>query len=292
MTDGGSEREPALGTLTFLAPELHLGAGPANALSDQYAFCVALWACIDRGIPPYRGRDREDFLIETGQASPTVINEDVPERVREVLRRGMAREPSERFSNMRELVHQLRLTMGPRLVEPETAKHGHISKLNSGLVALVVMLALGLLMQSRHPQPAASEPSQHSKSSGVILESVSKHSEVDEVDARLSAGCVSLPWAPSSSAQGVCSKIRQEDFEGANRRWIELHDKMAPTSSDEWATAIGDSLAIAETFLAEGKPVTAATWRHIACRDLKSARKLHAASKAEERLSSALLDCD
>jgi eukaryotic-like serine/threonine-protein kinase len=98
-------RDGALvGTPAYMAPEQHEGC-PADARSDQFAFCVALhealWA-----EHPFVANDREDLrqavlrghVREVGRARP------VPGWVRAAIVRGLARNPDDRFPTMEHLL--------------------------------------------------------------------------------------------------------------------------------------------------------------------------------------------
>ena len=67
----------------YPAPELALGA-PADARSDQYSFCAALWVALEQ-----------------------VTEGKIPARVAKVLARGLHAQPRERWPDMNELLRQL-----------------------------------------------------------------------------------------------------------------------------------------------------------------------------------------
>ena len=88
--------------------------GPA---ADQYAFCVALWQCLE-GYLPYPGRDRAAMLAAITEGEPlTAARARVPERVRAVVRKGLSPAPEDRYADMSGLLHALKQARGPVLVE-------------------------------------------------------------------------------------------------------------------------------------------------------------------------------
>jgi serine/threonine protein kinase len=111
--DERSQTRPGLpaGTPSYLAPELYEGA-PANPATDQYAFCVALWRAL-YGKPPFAGTGELEVLraktaneIQTGVGAPTWL--------RDVVRRGLDADPSQRFASMHELLFALGATQRRR----------------------------------------------------------------------------------------------------------------------------------------------------------------------------------
>ena len=95
-----------LGTAYYMAPEQHR-AEPADAASDQYAFCVALFEAAF-GRKPFEGSSvvevqvlKEDF---DGTLPPDA---GVPGHVRSVIARGLSPDPSQRFASMPALVTAL-----------------------------------------------------------------------------------------------------------------------------------------------------------------------------------------
>ncbi len=96
-----------LGTPAYLAPE-RFGGKPANAGTDQFAFCVSLWEAL-YGQRPFQ----EDNLaalaaavVDGRRASPPA-DRGVPRRVHAVLERGLRVDPSERYPNMTALLADL-----------------------------------------------------------------------------------------------------------------------------------------------------------------------------------------
>ena len=101
-----SERGP-VGTLAYMAPERHL-LRPADARSDQFSFCVALYEALYRQ-RPFTGVDvaglRHAVLHDAPAEPPR--GTPVPARVAAVLRRGLMRAPEDRFPTMRALLTAL-----------------------------------------------------------------------------------------------------------------------------------------------------------------------------------------
>ncbi|MEM6990475.1 MAG: serine/threonine-protein kinase [Myxococcota bacterium] len=104
-----------LGTPAYMAPEQHLGA-PAEAASDQFAFCVALFEALF-GVRPYRGMSCDDLSADKqlGRRRRIPEGHGVPPQIVAAVLRGLSPAPSERFANMNELLGQLspRRRVGP-----------------------------------------------------------------------------------------------------------------------------------------------------------------------------------
>jgi serine/threonine protein kinase/tetratricopeptide (TPR) repeat protein len=94
-----------LGTPGYMAPEVHRG-GDADARSDQFSFCVALYTALC-GERPFAG-DTLDALVANVQAGrlrePRVR---LPRRVRAALARGLSVDPAARFASLDGLLAQL-----------------------------------------------------------------------------------------------------------------------------------------------------------------------------------------
>jgi eukaryotic-like serine/threonine-protein kinase len=94
-----------LGTPSYMAPEQHLG--DADARSDQFAFCVALYGAL-YGEHPFgkiRGERRDNAMA--GLLAPAPPQSSVPRWCRQVLQRGLAAAPEDRFPSMEALLAAL-----------------------------------------------------------------------------------------------------------------------------------------------------------------------------------------
>ncbi|HWB76553.1 MAG TPA: serine/threonine-protein kinase, partial [Nannocystaceae bacterium] len=96
-----------LGTPAYMAPEQHAGTA-ADARSDQYAFCVALWEALF-GVRPFAGDDA-DALASAKLALelvPPPSSSRVPQAIVRALRRGLSPRPEQRFADMAALLDAL-----------------------------------------------------------------------------------------------------------------------------------------------------------------------------------------
>ncbi len=133
------------GTPAFMAPEVFQGQ-PVTARSDQYSFCVSLWHCLF-GDYPYQAADLVSLQVEVmvGNLRKIPSEPPVPKRLQRLLRRGLARDPAERFPSMKALLAELERTIHPP------------RRLVIALAAVVVAGALvvgSMWMSSRAEKPA------------------------------------------------------------------------------------------------------------------------------------------
>ncbi len=93
-----------IGTPAYMAPE-QLRGEPADARSDQYSFCVALWEAMFGERPRYATDDTRRTLPAVRSDLHAVRS--APAWLRRVLLRGVALSPAARFSSMDALIAAL-----------------------------------------------------------------------------------------------------------------------------------------------------------------------------------------
>ena len=97
-----------LGTPAYMAPEQHLGL-PADAMSDQFSFCVALYEGL-YAERPFQGSTLASLgvAISEGRFRDAPKGSQVPSWVRRVVKRGLSSTPEERWPSMEALCEALR----------------------------------------------------------------------------------------------------------------------------------------------------------------------------------------
>ena len=103
-----------LGTPAYMSPEQFEGR-PADARSDQFSFCVALWEALT-GDRPFKGRTFAELAanVVAGRLSEPTSARPVPGWARAALARGLRPNPADRFPSMAALLKELdrRPTLG------------------------------------------------------------------------------------------------------------------------------------------------------------------------------------
>lgn len=96
-----------VGTPSYMAAEL-LAGQPADARSDQFAYCVALWEGL-YGELPFAGETASERLqnVKEGRLRPPPAGARVPARLQRLLARGLQVDPAARFPSMDALLAEV-----------------------------------------------------------------------------------------------------------------------------------------------------------------------------------------
>ncbi len=93
-----------LGSPTYAAPE-HLRGEPVDARTDAYSLACVLFACLT-GRPPFQGAVPEVIQGHLNRDAPSLTQyaPGLPPAIDDVIRRGMAKKPDQRYATCRELI--------------------------------------------------------------------------------------------------------------------------------------------------------------------------------------------
>jgi tetratricopeptide (TPR) repeat protein len=124
-----------LGTPLYMAPE-QFGAGRADAKTDQFSFCVALYRAL-YGAHPFRTDDFRTLVSDVvgGRVLPPPAKSTVPAWLRRVLLRGLSVDPAARWPSMDALLAAL---------ERDPTRTRRRWALGAGVLAVLLAGALGL----------------------------------------------------------------------------------------------------------------------------------------------------
>ena len=101
------------GTPRFMAPEQFTGER-ADARTDQFAFCVSLWSALFKQ-PPFEGDDLLSLIGNVKQGKLAVVRaRGGAGHLRDVLARGLASDPAERYPSMGALLEAIEHERAPR----------------------------------------------------------------------------------------------------------------------------------------------------------------------------------
>jgi hypothetical protein len=97
-----------VGTPAYMAPEQYLHR-PLDARTDQFSFCVALFSGV-YGHRPFGGRTHAALTMNVVQGNIEEPDDPsiAPARLLEILRKGLATDPEQRFASMDALISELR----------------------------------------------------------------------------------------------------------------------------------------------------------------------------------------
>ncbi|PKV93715.1 serine/threonine-protein kinase [Amycolatopsis echigonensis] len=100
-----------LGSPTYAAPE-HLRGEPLDGRTDQYALTCVLFACLT-GTPPFRGDVPTVIKGHLGGEPPSVASVvALPAAVDDVIRKGMAKNPNDRYPSCVAMIAAARVALG------------------------------------------------------------------------------------------------------------------------------------------------------------------------------------
>jgi serine/threonine-protein kinase len=115
--DGNSSERAIVGTPAYMAPEQldEQRFGPVSERTDIYSLSVVLYQ-LTTGQLPFMDRRQQQVLhkiVNDTPVPPRTVRPDLPVELEEVILRGMARNPADRFANAQELGAALQWCLEP-----------------------------------------------------------------------------------------------------------------------------------------------------------------------------------
>jgi predicted Ser/Thr protein kinase len=162
--DDQPDERPNVGTREYMAPE-RLMDRPGGVRADVYAFCVSMWESLF-GVRPFGRPEHPTTIamlaaIEADKPRKGTRPSDMPPVVRNVLRKGLAWEPSDRHASMEAVLSALLKSMrddppaGARKHEHSGRGRGWRGSLRTILLVLGCVGATVLVM--REPERSLAE---------------------------------------------------------------------------------------------------------------------------------------
>jgi len=216
LTETGS----VLGTPAYMAPELHDGQ-PADALSDQFSFCVSMFESL-HGRRPFAGRTAAEIAaaVRSGRPSP---GDGVPRSIDRVIATGLSAEPRLRHRSMDDLLGALaraRNRPGPRPLLAAGAL---------GTIAVAAVAVAWLANRRASPPPpapvAVTEPASTAKTAPPATPAAA---------AAPPAPVVAPPGSPEPAAKAMprpgkrLARIDEAGAAARAERWAREHPEADP----------------------------------------------------------------
>jgi serine/threonine protein kinase/Flp pilus assembly protein TadD len=98
-----------VGTVAYMSPE-QLKGQPIDTRSDLFSFGVMLYECA-AGKPPFTGGSKIEIsskVLQVDPRRPSEVNPGIPKGLETIILRAMAKEPSDRYQNVDEILRDLR----------------------------------------------------------------------------------------------------------------------------------------------------------------------------------------
>jgi len=169
-----------LGTPAYMAPELHAGR-PADALSDQFAFCMSLYESL-HGRRAFGGATADEYVAAVRATRLPLGLDGVPRAIDRVLSIGLSADPARRYPSLDALLVDL-----GRVRDRRPPSRGWTAASSAVGLASVLVVALAMARHRPHATPAALVPAPASDS-------------VPAVNPALAATATALPSPVGSSA--------------------------------------------------------------------------------------------
>lgn len=134
----------AIGTPAYMSPEQRLGV-PVDPRSDVYSLAATLYEMLLAELPPAAGSGLELFLAQMTDAAPrlSVKRKDITPALEQVVRKGIATDPDQRFASMAEFATALEGALSGQYRPAGTSRRSW-TRLAATVAGLLLLIAGGL----------------------------------------------------------------------------------------------------------------------------------------------------
>ena len=95
-----------IGTPRYMSPEQCSGSGPVTTASDVYSLGIILYEMLS-GAPPFNAETPLAIVFRQVSHPPPPLPSSVPEKLRAIVERALAKDPAKRYANAEEFRQQL-----------------------------------------------------------------------------------------------------------------------------------------------------------------------------------------
>jgi serine/threonine protein kinase len=164
-TELSTHTSTVVGTVGYMSPEQALGQA-LDARSDIFSFGVVLYEAL-AGRRPFTGASDLDILHAVVHRPADPLPVEVPIPLRAVVDKALAKDPSDRFQSMRDMVVDLRRLVRQGTETPAASAALHRSERArhslAAVAALIVLAAASALFVSRFREPAEPAPREYTR---------------------------------------------------------------------------------------------------------------------------------
>ena len=154
-----------LGTPLYMAPE-QLAGQPADARSDQFSLCVALYQSRYRK-RPFAGGTLAELAdnVRAGRLRPVELGSNRTRQLHAVIERGLAPDPADRYPSIDALIDELAAVVAPA----PRGRRGLLVAAGAAAGAILTGALVYAFMRSG-PEPTAPAPATHAVASAAGLD--------------------------------------------------------------------------------------------------------------------------
>ena len=152
LTEQHTRKGMIVGTIAYMSPEQASGQ-PLDARSDLFSFGAVLYEML-AGQRPFRAAGNLELLQQVIHAKPAPLRANVPEPLRALVMKALAKDPADRYPSMRELVADLRAAQRPSTQQSPAMRSHRAGWLVAGSIAALAVAAGAFMVWPRKVPPA------------------------------------------------------------------------------------------------------------------------------------------